>query len=485
MSIDLATQSHLAAKICIIGVGGAGGNAIDNMINRNVHGVTFVTANTDKQALDKTSAENKILLGVNYTKGLGAGAKPEVGKKAAEESYDEIKQMLNGYDLIFVTCGMGGGTGTGGSPVIAKIAKETGALVVGIVSKCFTREGNNKKALAEEGIARLKEHVDAYIVVPNDKILEGCNNLRPIDAYHKANDILDNAISGIVDIIINDGFINVDFADVRTVLSGVGEVIIGIGSARGDNAPTEAVMQALNSPFFDGLSIKNSQFALINIKAGENYTIEQIQMAYDTLKKAAGHEIDIKNGEDYLVDSDEFAITIIAPASKYEKKKLNTEANLDAAKNKNFRLDYKAAKNKQAHNESNEKLNLFNNSSNESDSVDIFNPNSKITNVAATRNDNISSIEMIGGQVHGSRFGRPHGEDELKAYDQPAYIRKGKESKYNYSIDNNVPEVVPADTLPEDEEKQKLQKLVNTASEMAASNPFIKYLADSGVKFQK
>jgi cell division protein FtsZ len=215
VTIDLDTNNQTSNRICVIGIGGAGGNAVNNMIKRGINGVDFITANTDKKALDKTSANEKILLGEELTKGGGAGAKPEVGKQSAEESAEQIKSAVEGYELAFVTCGMGGGTGTGGSPVIARLIKEANpqTVVVGIVCKCFNREGTNKKILAEEGIANLKANVDAIIVVPNDKILEVCSGCSPFEAYSKANDILYNAVRGIVDIIEIDSFMNVEISE--------------------------------------------------------------------------------------------------------------------------------------------------------------------------------------------------------------------------------------------------------------------------------
>lgn len=502
MAIDLDTQLDTEAKICIIGVGGAGGNAVNNMITRGVKGVSFITANTDKQALDKTLAEHKILLGANTTRGLGAGARPEVGKQAAEESAEEIKEALTGYDLIFVTCGMGGGTGTGGSPVVAGIAKKTGALVVAIVSKCFTREGANKTALAEEGISKLSENVDAYIVVPNDKISQVCPRMRPSEAYHKANDILHNSTSGIVDIITNNGYINVDFADVRTALTGVGEVLIGTGVGRGENAAAEAVTQALNSPFFDNLSIRGSKFALMNIKHGLDYTTDDIDLAYTTLRAAAVESIDVKEGL-AEVESDDFTVTILAAATKVdpieEKKKQQAAATANKSNGNNSTsnnaptviISPKAPKTKYNTNLNNS-INLFSiyeNEQNIKSASELIGSSSRITNAAATvKQPNKPSIEILPEHGYGNRFGRPHGEDELKMYDQPANLRR----KAKYTLIDNTSIVENAmsnsdSTLPQAEEKPKLQDIVDgitaaSGGSTAMSNPFFRRLADTGIK---
>ena len=481
MAIDLDTQLNTGAKICIFGIGGAGGNAVNNMIARGVKGVTFVTANTDKQALDKTLAENKILLGIDTTKGLGAGANPEVGKAAAEESQEEIKDMLSGYDLIFITCGMGGGTGTGGAPIVANIAQKTGALVVGIVSKCFSREGVNKTAIADEGIAKLKENVDAYIVVPNDKILEVCGAMRPSEAYHKANDILYNATSGIVDIITNDGFINVDFADVKTTLTNAGEVIIGIGQSKGENAAQDAVKQALSSPFLDNLSIAGSKFVLMNIKYGAKYTTDDIDKAYQALREEAGDSIDIKNGEGEIEGEDDFIVTILASAKKVDENEKKKEVKANDVKVNNLKPST-TTKKQNYKNDFCSNFNLFDTQPDTNYST-LLNQETKIKK----ENIEINSpthIEIIKEQGYGNRVGRPHGEEELKIYDLPAYLRNGKESKYN-DFDSHLTSIENSDSIPQEEERSKLQKIINTTSATLVTNPFIKKLSDSGVSFIK
>ena len=513
MTIDLDSNLQLNAKICVVGVGGAGGNAVDNMIKRGIDGVTFIAANTDKQALDRTNATEKILLGENFTKGLGAGAKPEIGKKAAEESSEILKSALEGYDLIFVTCGMGGGTGTGGSPIIAKIAKDTNALVVGIVSKCFTREGTNKTQLADTGISALKENVDAIIVVPNDKILEVCKDVRLRDAHNKANDILYNAVRGIVDIIVRPSYENVDFADIRTTLANVGEVIIGLGTGKGENAPKDAVQNALNSPFFDGLSIKqidNSSTILLYIQDGGNYFISHTDDAKKALKDAVGNDdVHIITGYD---DSDngneEFMVTIIAPAQKNDTSKNNSNNKKATVKDEKKTTvseeepevpvaETKPLRAKKTVTPTVNKVNLFDEDKHSgfSQPSDLINFGGRIKNVAASveRENTVESLEIIAGppqfpQTIG-RFGRPR-EEELKDFDVPAYMRRGGESKYNTivspneiinnaSLDTNI-----SNTISDDEERQKIQHFVNSITDKP-SDRFMRHLSDKGLSFKR
>lgn len=437
------------AKICIIGVGGAGGNAVNNMVERGIEGVTFMVANTDKQALDrvKVADEYKILLGKTTTRGLGAGSKPEVGKKAAEENQEELRELLTGYDMIFVTCGMGGGTGTGAAPFIANIAKETDALVVGIVTKCFNREGPRKNDLALRGIEELKKNVDAYSIVPNQKILEVYGDLKTTEAYHKANDVLYNAVNGIVDIITDDSDLNVDFADIRTVLSDIGEVVISTGNGNGETAGKEAVIEALSSPFFEGLSVQDADFILLKIKYGSKYTMKHVNLAYDTLREMAG-EPDIKGGEKELTDvEDEFVVTVLSPAKKTEKTiNLNNDLdnNLKVQTDKIFNSNFSAFAN-----------NVSNN---------IY--------LTEENNNDLRSIEIIKNQGCGNRYGRPHGEEELKKYDVPTYLRV---NKINVDVDNLN------NTIPNDVAQAKVQRILNDSADFSSTKLFMNKLADTGL----
>jgi len=296
------------AILRVVGVGGAGCNAIESMIARGITGVDFVAINTDAQALAKSSANHKIKIGTNITRGLGAGADPNIGRKAAEESRDEISEVLSGSDMIFITCGEGGGTGTGASPVIASIAKSIGSLVIGIVTKPFNWEGKTRIANAEKGIIELKQHVDSLIVIPNERILSIIEKSTPFKiALEKANEILYEATRGISDIINVPGYINVDFADVRAVMNMSGEAIMGCGIASGENRATEAAHKAISSPLLNGVSIKGSKSVLINVSGSSSMTMQEITEGNQIIFEAAGAEANIIFGvvtkeemEDYI-----------------------------------------------------------------------------------------------------------------------------------------------------------------------------------------
>ena len=296
------------AILRVVGVGGAGCNAIESMIARGITGVDFVAINTDAQALAKSSANHKIKIGTNITRGLGAGADPNIGRKAAEESRDEISEVLSGSDMIFITCGEGGGTGTGASPVIASIAKSIGSLVIGIVTKPFNWEGKARHTNAEKGIIELKQHVDSLIVIPNERILSIIEKSTPFKiALEKANEILYEATRGISDIINVPGYINVDFADVRAVMNMSGEAIMGCGIASGENRATEAAHKAISSPLLNGVSIKGSKSVLINVSGSSSMTMQEITEGNQIIFEAAGAEANIIFGvvtkeemEDYI-----------------------------------------------------------------------------------------------------------------------------------------------------------------------------------------
>jgi cell division protein FtsZ len=249
MEFSLDAQNDTGAAIKVIGVGGAGGNAVNRMIAEDVKGVEFIAANTDVQALSNSNAETKIQLGNKLTRGLGAGATPEIGQKAAEESEEQIQQALQGADMIFVTCGMGGGTGTGAAPVVAKIAKDMGALTVGVVTRPFTFEGPRRAKNAAEGIANLKEHVDTLVIIANNRLLEIVDKKTPMmEAFHAADNVLRQGVQGISDLITSPGFVNLDFADVKTVMANQGSALMGIGTANGENRTIEATKKAISSP---------------------------------------------------------------------------------------------------------------------------------------------------------------------------------------------------------------------------------------------
>lgn len=269
-----------AAKIKVIGVGGGGGNAINTMIRNHVEGVDFLVANTDAQALRRSEAPMKIQLGGNLTKGLGAGANPEIGRQAAEEDVKRLVELFTGADMIFIAAGMGGGTGTGAAPIIARAAKEAGALTVGVVTRPFTREGKQRMARADAGIAALREVVDSLVVVPNDRLLGlAGKNMSILDAFKPADDVLRQAVQGISDLIITEGLINVDFADVRTVMSNRGMAMMGIGIAEGERRAAEAAYRAISSPLLEEVDISGAMGVLVNISGSSSMTMEEFEEA--------------------------------------------------------------------------------------------------------------------------------------------------------------------------------------------------------------
>lgn len=270
MKYELVDMCSENAVIKVIGVGGGGGNAVNHMIEGSINEVQFICANTDAQALRGLNVETKIQLGVELTKGLGAGTRPEVGKQAAEENKDRIKEEFEGADMIFLTAGMGGGTGTGAISVIAQVAKELGILTVAVVTKPFDFEGKKKKAVAEAGVKELEKYVDSLIIIPNQKLLPVLgNNLSLTNAFKAANDVLLEAVQGITELITHPGLINVDFADVRTVMSSMGTAIMGTGIAEGDNRAREAAEKAIACPLLEDISLQGAKGILVNISAAE------------------------------------------------------------------------------------------------------------------------------------------------------------------------------------------------------------------------
>lgn len=290
----LETQRPLSAQIKVVGVGGGGCNAIDSMINRGMNGVEFVAVNTDAQVLEESAALHKIQIGTNVTRGLGAGADPNVGKKAAEEDREKITRILEGSDMVFVTAGMGGGTGTGGAPIVASIAKSLGALVIGIVTKPFTWEGKQRMKNADEGITELRQYVDSLIVIPNSRILSIIDTATAARAaFDKPNEILYEATRGIADIITIKGIINVDFADVRTVMRDSGQALMGCGISSGENRAIEAAQKAISSPLLEGVSIKGAKNILLNVSGSANMTMQEIEAGNNVIFEAAGEEANV------------------------------------------------------------------------------------------------------------------------------------------------------------------------------------------------
>jgi cell division protein FtsZ len=294
-SIEFADETQeYQARIKVIGVGGSGGNAVNTMINFGLEGVEFIVVNTDAQALNANSAPTKINIGTNVTRGLGAGADPERGRKAALEDVQRIKELISGADMVFVTAGMGGGTGTGAAPIIAQLAREEGALTVGVVTKPFLFEGRQRARRAEIGLAMLTEHVDTLITIPNQKLLLlGDDELTFIDACRKADEVLYQAVKGISDLITQNGIVNVDFADVKTVMSQMGRALMGTGIAKGQNRARMAAEMAVASPLLDDISVEGATGVLINIVGGPDMKMREIQEAASLIQEQAHEDANI------------------------------------------------------------------------------------------------------------------------------------------------------------------------------------------------
>lgn len=312
--IELDYGLDRGAKIRVVGVGGGGGNAVNSMIKRGLHGVDFFAVNTDTQALDRNDAPNKIQIGKNLTRGLGAGADPIIGHRAVEEDRDEIARAMAGSDMVFVTAGMGGGTGTGGGPLVANIAKSVGALVVGIITRPFQCEGKKRMAQADVGIEEMKKQVDTLIVIPNQKLLNIVERTTPLtEAFEIANQVLYGATRGISELITVPGLINVDFADVRTVMKEMGDAVMGSGVANGENRAVEAAHAAISSPLLDDVSISGAQGVLVNITGGLSMSLVEVDEATEIIHEAAGEDANVILGA--VVDenmTDDIMVTVIA-----------------------------------------------------------------------------------------------------------------------------------------------------------------------------
>lgn len=310
-SLD-STDSH-GANIKVIGVGGGGSNAVNTMINADVKGVEFIVANTDVQALATSKAETRIQLGPKLTRGLGAGSNPDVGAKAAEESEEAITEALEGADMVFVTAGMGGGTGNGAAPIVAKIAKGQGALTVGVVTKPFSFEGPRRVKYADQGVAQLKENVDTLIVISNNQLLEMVDKKTPMmDAFKEADNVLRQGVQGISDLITSPGYVNLDFADVKTTMQDQGSALMGVGTANGENRTAEATKKAISSPLLE-VSIDGAEQVLLNITGGPDLSLFEAQDASDIVSQAATSDVNIIFGTS--IDEslgDEVRVTVIA-----------------------------------------------------------------------------------------------------------------------------------------------------------------------------
>jgi cell division protein FtsZ len=309
--VDVDSES---AVIKVIGVGGGGGNAVNHMLRSNIEGVEFICANTDAQALQNTEVRTALQLGSNVTRGLGAGANPERGHEAAMEDRDRIHEALEGADMVFITAGMGGGTGTGAAPVVAEVAKELGILTVAVVTKPFSFEGNKRMRVAEEGIAKLSEHVDSVITIPNEKLLSVLGKTTSLlDAFKAANDVLLNAVQGIAELITKPGLINVDFADVRTVMAEMGVAMMGTGRATGEQRAREAAEFAIRSPLLEDVNLSGARGILVNITAGLDLAIGEFDEVGNTVKEFAREDATVVVGT--VIDPDmvdEMRVTVVA-----------------------------------------------------------------------------------------------------------------------------------------------------------------------------
>jgi cell division protein FtsZ len=325
--IEFDENRNLAAKVKIVGVGGGGNNALNTMISSRLTGVDFIAANTDAQALATNLAPIKLQLGSTLTKGLGAGANPEVGRKAALEDIEKIREALKDADMVFITAGLGGGTGTGGAPVIAEVAREMGALTVAIVTKPFNFEGKKRMKQAEDGLANLKTTADALITIPNQRLLSiSGKSMTLLEAFKKADEILFHAAKGISDIIVGHGIINLDFADVRTIMAETGMALMGTGMASGESRSVEAAQKAISSPLLEDVSIEGARGLLINISGGHNMTLNEINEATTLIQKEAHEDANIIWG--MVIDetmTEEMRVTVIATGfGKAEEKSVST-----------------------------------------------------------------------------------------------------------------------------------------------------------------
>ena len=309
--MDTDTQN---AVIKVVGVGGGGGNAVEHMLTANIEGVDFIVANTDAQALKNSSSKTILQLGADVTRGLGAGANPEIGRQAAIEDHDRIKETLAGADMVFITAGMGGGTGTGGAPVVAKAAKDLGILTVAVVTKPFPFEGKKRSQVADEGIDELSQYVDSLITIPNAKLLSVLGkHVTLLDAFKSANNVLLNAVQGIAELITRPGLINVDFADVKTVMSEMGMAMMGSGSAQGDDRAREAAEAAIASPLLEDVNLSGAKGILVNVTAGLDMSIGEFEEVGNTVKEFASENATVVVGT--VIDPDmngDLRVTVVA-----------------------------------------------------------------------------------------------------------------------------------------------------------------------------
>jgi len=336
LRFELADDIESPANIKVVGVGGAGGNAVNRMIEAGLAGVQFIAINTDIQVLDSNQASKKVQIGKRLTKGLGAGANPDIGRKAIEEDRDEVAELLDGADMVFITCGLGGGTGTGAAPTVAEIARQKGALTVAIVTKPFNFEGNKRMQKADHGLAELKDKADSLIIIPNERLLSVVDkSTRLTDAFAYADDILHQATKGISDLIAIPGLVNCDFADVKTVMLERGDALMGTGIASGEERAEEAAKQAISSPLLEDVSMSGAAGVLINITGGEDLSLHDVNQATTIINQASGSDANIIFGA--VIDpklKDNLRVTVIATGfGSAAEKVVEEEEELPATKN--------------------------------------------------------------------------------------------------------------------------------------------------------
>ena len=329
---QLKPEVEAFAKIKVVGVGGGGGNAISRMVTSKIHGVDFVAINTDVQDLHHTNAPEKLHIGKNLSKGLGAGMNPEIGRQAAEENRDEIHDVLKGADMVFITCGLGGGTGTGAAPIIAEAAKDSGALTVGVVTKPFSFEGAQRAKIAQEGLLQLKDRVDTLITIPNDKLLSLIDRKTSlINAFSVVDDVLRQAVQGISDLVVMPGIVNVDFADVKTIMQDAGSALMGIGRAVGEDRAIEAAKAAVNSPLLE-ISIDGAKGVLFNVSGGQDLTMSEINDAAKIITESIDPEAKVIFGAlvDDKMKKGEIKITVISTGFDHLLTRKNEEPAIDS-----------------------------------------------------------------------------------------------------------------------------------------------------------
>ena len=413
LKLDLPRPEIQKPKITIFGVGGAGGNAINNMIRSNLEGVEFVAANTDAQSLENSLAENKIQLGVSITRGLGAGSFPDRGRAAAEENIIEIEHFLDENNMIFIAAGMGGGTGTGAAPVIAKLARERDILTVGVVTKPFHFEGKYRMEVAEQGIEELKKYVDTLIVIPNQNLFRIANERTTFEsAFKMADDVLHAGVRGVTDLITMPGLVNLDFADIRTIMTKMGKAMMGTGEAEGDNRAIEACEAAISNPLLDDISIKGAKGVLVNMTGGPDMTLFEADLAVNTIKKEVDSNANIIFGSAFNEDmKGKIRISVVATGIDEEEFRQDNFKKPESNEPSRFRasLEKSATKTSQEINEKNIKKS--------SDQKKIFDSSKIVANI---KNE---AIEEIDESSLSSR----------KKYSKEENLNYGKHSKSNQS----------------------------------------------------